>query len=417
MGGNSVQGDRSDAPVVIVGGGQAGAQAATVLRQEGYAGEIVLFGDEPELPYQRPPLSKQYLAGEHGRDQILLRAEPFYHEKGVTLRIGERIDAIDCQESAVIDAHGRALPYSALLLATGGRARRLDLPGAHLDGIHYLRSLADADALRADMQPGRRLLIVGAGYIGLEVASVAVKAGVDVTIVEVEDRILKRVTSPLMSAFYQSLHERHGVRIRTRTAVERFEGDGRVTHALFDGERHPVDVVLIGIGIVPNDELAGNAGIECSDGIVVDAHCLTSQPRVYAAGDCTRHMNALLQRRLRVESVPNAIEQAKVAAAGIAGKSRTYAAMPWFWSDQYGLKLQMAGFSTDADRWVVRGDPDSGRFAVFYLADGALVAVEAVDSPRDFMAGRLFYGRRLDPSRLADPSIDIKTLVESATTH
>jgi 3-phenylpropionate/trans-cinnamate dioxygenase ferredoxin reductase component len=399
-------------PLCIIGAGQAGAQAATVLRQEGYGGEVVLFGDEPHLPYQRPPLSKQYLSGELGKEQILLRAESFYREKGITLRIGDAVRAIDCRAQTLVDASGATTRYASLLLATGGRPRRLSVPGADLGGIHYFRSLDDADGLRAEMGGGRRLIVVGGGYIGLEVASVAVTAGLDVTVVEVEERILKRVTSPAMSAFYHRLHTSHGVKILTGAAVTRFVGNGRITHAWCGGRQLEVDLALIGIGIVPNVELAAAAGIACDNGILVDAHCRTSAPQVYAAGDCTNHVNALLGRRVRLESVPNAVDQAKVAAANLAGKERTYAAVPWFWSDQYGLKLQMVGFSSDGDQQVLRGDPASDRFAMFYLQDGRLVAVEAVNSPREFMAGKLFSRRRLDAELLADPAVEIKSLVQ-----
>jgi 3-phenylpropionate/trans-cinnamate dioxygenase ferredoxin reductase component len=414
---HSRTGDDFTAPIVVIGAGQAGAQAVTVLRQEGYGGEVILFGDEPHLPYQRPPLSKQYLAGELAGDRLALRARQFYRDKGITLRIGETITAVDCAAHAVIDSNGRSTRYGALLLATGARPRRLNIPGAGLAGIHYLRNVDDADAIRGDMRPGRKLMIIGGGYIGLEVASVAATAGLDVTVVEVEERILQRVTTPTMSAFYAQLHRDHGVRILTGTIVERFGGDGRVTHACSGEQRFEVDLVLIGIGVVPNVELAADAGIDCDNGIVVDAYARTSQPRIFAAGDCTNHPNPLLDRRLRLESVPNAMDQAKVAAANLAGGDRIYATVPWFWSDQYGLKLQMAGFSSDADTQILRGDPAAQQFTMLYLRDGRLVGVDAVNSPRDFMAGKLFHGRRLETTRLADPTVELKSALLDRDEH
>ena len=397
---------------VIVGGGHAAGQAAASLRQEGYEGELVILADEPHIPYQRPPLSKQYLAGEQGIDRVYLRAEKFYADKDVDVRMAVRAAGIDRDARTVVLEDGRNVAYDKLLLATGARPRILDIPGADLPGIHYLRTIADSDAIKADMAPGQRLAVVGGGYIGLEVASVAVTAGVSVTVVEMEERILQRVTTPAMSAFYHALHADAGVAIRTGATAEAFVGTDAVTGVrCADGSEIPADVVVVGVGIVPNVELAADAGLPCADGIVVDERCTTTDPDILAAGDCTNHPNPHLDRRLRLESVPNAMEQARVAAANMVGQNRVYSSVPWFWSDQYDLKLQMVGFSADGDTTVTRGDPDARRFAVFHLKDGTLVAADAVNSPREFMACRQLVGKRVDAAQLADPLVDLKTLL------
>ena len=397
---------------VIVGGGHAAGQAAASLRQEGYAGELVILADEPHIPYQRPPLSKQYLAGEQGLDRVYLRAEKFYADKDVDVRMAARAAGVDRDAKTVVLEGGGEIAYDKLLLATGGRPRILDLPGADLPGVHYLRTIADSDAIKADFAPDRRLAVVGGGYIGLEVAAVAVAAGLSVTVIEMEERILQRVTTPAMSAFYHTLHGDAGVTIRTGARAGAFVGTDAVTGVrCADGSEIPADVVVVGVGIVPNVELAADAGLPCGDGIVVDERCTTADPDILAAGDCTNHPNPLLDRRLRLESVPNAMEQARVAAANMLGQDRVYSSVPWFWSDQYDLKLQMVGFATDGDTTVTRGDPEARRFAVFHLKDGTLVAADAVNSPREFMACRQLVGKPVDAARLADPLVDLKTLI------
>ncbi len=401
-------------PIVIIGAGHAAGQAVASLRQEKYEGDIVLIGDESHVPYQRPPLSKQYLSGEHGLDKVYLRPEKFYADRDITLKLDTRVEAIDTKAHTVTTSSGETIPYSKLLIATGGRPRKLTIPGSDLAGIHYLRSIADVDAIRAELAPGKRLAIVGGGYIGLEVAAVAVKAAVDVTVLEMEDRILKRVTTEAMSAYYDALHTGRGVKLRTSAKVTGFTGDGRVTAVNVDGAPPvPADVVIVGIGIIPNVEIAAAAGLTCDNGVVVDDHCRTSDADIYAAGDCTNHPNELLGRRLRLESVPNALDQARVAATNMLGGDAAYAAIPWFWSDQYELKLQMVGFSTDGDTAVVRGDPAANAFATFYLKDGVLVAADAVNSPKEFMACRQMVAKRtrLDPARVADESVSMKELM------
>ena len=399
--------------MIIVGAGHAAGQAAASLRQEGYQGEIVIIGDEPHIPYQRPPLSKQYLSGEHGLERVHLRPEKFYQDKNITVKTGVHVNAIDTAAHTITTDGGETLSYDKLLLATGGRPRRLTIPGHDLRGIHYLRGIDDVDGIRQEMEPGRRMVIVGGGYIGLEVAAVAVTAGLEVHVLEMEQRILQRVTTEQMSAYYHRLHESRGVQVHTGAAVTAFKGNGHVEGVLCgDGDEcYPADIVIVGIGIIPNTEVAQAAGIECSNGIVVDDHCRTSAEDVYAAGDCTNHPNPLLGRRLRLESVPNAMEQARVAAANMTGGDKTYASIPWFWSDQYELKLQMVGFSADGDSAVVRGDMDANQFAVFYLKGGAVVAADAVNSPKEFMICKQLIGKPVDAAVLADLTADLKSLL------
>ncbi len=401
--------------IVIVGGGHAAGQAAASLRQEKYTGEIVILGDEPHLPYQRPPLSKQYLAGQYGIDRVYLRPAKFYDDKGISVCSGARVVGLDPGARTVIRADGGAIRYDKLLLATGARPRKLDVPGGDLAGVHYLRTLADVDAIRQDFQPGRRLAIVGGGYIGLEVAAVAVAAGLRVTVLEMEDRILQRVTTPTMSAFYAAVHTAQGVAIRTAMRVEAFTGSRALRGIVCSGgETVAADLAVVGIGVVPNVELAVAAGLECNDGIVVDEYTRTADPNIQAAGDCANHPNPLLGRRLRLESVPNAMEQSRVAAANLLGGAKSYAAIPWFWSDQYDLKLQMVGFSADGDRQVMRGELDSRQFAIFYLRGNTVVAADAVNRVKEFMTARQLVGREVDAERLRDPQVDIKSALDSA---
>ena len=399
--------------IVIVGGGHAAGQGAASLRQSGYDGKLVIVCDEPHIPYQRPPLSKQYLAGEHGLDRVYLRPEAFYQARGIEIRSGRRAAEIDVKAKTLVFDDASTLAYDKLLLATGARVRKLDIPGGALPGVHYLRNIADADNIKADMAPGRRLTIVGGGYIGLEVASVAVQAGLSVTVLEMEDRILKRVASAEMSTFYHALHTDAGVDIRTGASARRFAGTGRVDQVVCaDGTEVPSDIVVVGVGVAPNIELAQAAGLTCENGILVDERCATSASDIYAAGDCTNHPNPILGRRLRLESVPNAMEQSRVAAANLAGQEKVYANVPWFWSDQYDLKLQMVGFSTDGNSHVVRGDPATRKFVMFHLKDDVLRAADAVNAPREFMTCRQLVGRRVDARQLADASIDLKQLMQ-----
>ncbi len=397
--------------MIIVGAGQAGSQAAASLRQEGYDGEIVIIGDEPHIPYQRPPLSKQYLAGEHGLERVYLRPEKFYADRNISIKSGARVASIDPTAQTVATADGETLSYEKLLLATGSRPRHLQLTGGDLSGVHYLRTIADVDAIRAEMSPGLGVVVVGGGYIGLEVASVCIDAGLKVRVLEMESRILQRVATPAMSEFYHQLHSNRGVCLHTGTTVTGLVGGDRVRQVLCGNTSFNADIVIVGIGIVPNVELAQEAGLACDDGIVVDDHCRTSDQNIYAAGDCTNHPSPLLGRRLRLESVPNAMEQARIAAANMCGGDKVYASVPWFWSDQYELKLQMVGFAADGDTEVLRGNTAQNQFAVFHLRHGKIVAVDAVNSPREFMICRRLIGREVNAEALANPETDLKSLL------
>ena len=400
--------------MVIIGGGQAAGQTVASLRQEGFEGKIILIGDEPTLPYQRPPLSKAYLSGAVPAEKLLVRPEKFYQDRDIEVHLGETVTTIDPAQKTVTTAEG-AFAYDKLLIATGSTPRRLSIPGSDLGGIHYLRTMADVDAIRDQMAQATRLCIVGGGYIGLEVASVAVSQGLSVDVLEMEERILQRVTTPFMSAFYQQLHESRGVTIHTQTGCSGFRGkDNAVTHVRCGETEIEADLVIVGIGIIPNIQLAHDAGLDCDNGITVDDHCQTSDPDIYAAGDCTNHPNPILGRRLRLESVPNAMDQARTAAANMLGGDKTYAAVPWFWSDQYELKLQMLGFSGEADESVLRGNPDTLQFAQFYLANGKVIAVDAVNSPKEFMVAKQLYGLAVATDALANPEVDLKTLLPSA---
>lgn len=399
--------------IVVIGAGQAAGQAAASLRQEGFEGEITIIGDEAQAPYQRPPLSKAYLSGEVGLDRVLVRPENFYADKGINLQTGVRVEGINRADKTIATSTGSTLSYDKLLIATGSRPRILNIEGSDLEGLHYLRTVDDVDGIRTAMEAAKNVCIVGGGYIGLEVAAVAKKAGHNVTVLEMEDRILQRVTTAEMSEFYHALHTGRGVDIRVNTMVSGFAGEnGRVTSVLCGDESIPADLVIVGIGIIPNVELAEAAGLTCDNGIVVNDHCQTSDPDIYAAGDCTNHPNPILDRRLRLESVPNAMEQARTACSNMLGGDKTYAAVPWFWSDQYELKLQMVGFSADGDQSVLRGDKASNEFAVFYLKDGNVVAVDAVNSPKEFMVAKQLYGKAVNEADLANPAFELKELLK-----
>ena len=400
--------------MVIIGAGHAAGQAAASLRQEKYEGPITIVGDEPHVPYQRPPLSKQYLSGEQEIDRVYLRPQKFYDDKDVKLILNTSATAIDRDAKTVSLDNGETLEYEKLIISTGSRPRILNIEGSDLGGIHYLRTIGDVDAIRAEMGDAKNLVIVGGGYIGLEVASVGVEAGLNVHVLEMEERILQRVTTPEMSEYYHNLHKGRGVNIHTQTGVTGFSGDGRVAKVLCgDAGEFDADLVIVGIGIIPNVELAEAAGLEVDNGIVVNERCETSDPDIFSAGDCTNHPNPLLNRRLRLESVPNAMEQARVCASNMLGGDKTYASIPWFWSDQYELKLQMVGFSADGDQQVVRGNMAENQFAVFYLNDGKVVSADAVNSPKEFMICKQLVGKAVDVEALADPESDLKALLSN----
>jgi len=400
------------ARIVIIGAGHAGGTAAALLRQYSYAGAIALIGDEPIAPYQRPPLSKAWLKGEANADDLMLKDADFYPEQNIDLRLNTRVARIDRAAKTVVLKSGEALAYDHVILATGARARPLPVPGADLAGVLVLRTAADAEHLKATIGPGKRLAIIGGGYIGLEAAASARALGAEAVVIEREPRVLARVACETLSTFFQTYHAAKGVAFELNAGVAAIEGaGGKVTGVkLTDGRVIACDAALVGVGAIPNVELARDAGLDCVDGVVVDADARTSDRAIFAIGDVTHRPMPLYDRMFRLESVPNALEQAKQAAAAICGRPGPTPEVPWFWSDQYDLKLQIAGVPFDADDIVVRGDPASARFAVFHLKAGVLLAVEAVNAPPEFMAGKQLIGQRrpVARDRLADTSISMK---------
>jgi 3-phenylpropionate/trans-cinnamate dioxygenase ferredoxin reductase subunit len=400
--------------VVIVGAGHGAGQVCVSLRQNGFEGAITMIGEETWYPYQRPPLSKKYLSGEMPAERLYFKPPSFYTDQEIDVLLGTRVSGIDLSAKAVSTGNGESLDWDHLVLATGSRPRRLEVDGSSLAGIHYLRGIDDVDGIRDSLAPGRRLAIIGAGYIGLEVAAVAARAGLKVTVIEMEDRVMSRVVTPELSRFYEEVHRGEGVRFEMSTGVKRFSGKRDVDGVVLDsGATVDVDAVVVGIGIVPNVELAASAGLEVSNGIVVDDHCRASSAGVYGIGDCTWHPNTLLGCELRLESVHNALEQAKTAAANICGKDTAYAQVPWFWSDQYDLKLQIAGLSRGYDEFVMRGEPESRSFSCLYLRDGRLISVDAVNCPKDFVQSKALIAAhaKIDPGILADTGIQLKDMV------
>jgi 3-phenylpropionate/trans-cinnamate dioxygenase ferredoxin reductase subunit len=404
---------------VIVGAGFAAGECAIRLRQAGYAKTITMIGAEQHYPYHRPPLSKAYLSGTVTQDTLLLRPDAAYKKANIGFAGGVTVEAIDRAAKTIrLSGGGIPMSYDALVLATGGHARRLNCPGAELDGLYYLRTLEDVAAIRARMAAGRRLVIVGGGYIGLEVAAVAVKLGVDVTVVEAAPRVLARVAGQEISAFYEQMHRDAGVAVLTGVSVAALvPGPGLPQSvggvALADGRTLPADFVIAGVGLVPNDGLARQAGLRVENGIWVDEYCRTEDPAVLAIGDCANHPSAFLGRRVRLESVPNAIEQARVAADTLTGKLAPYAAVPWFWSDQYDLKLQAVGLADGHDQVVLRGSMQARSFRVFYIRAGVLIAADAVNKPGEFMMARRLVGAGVAPdaAALADTGRALKDLI------
>jgi 3-phenylpropionate/trans-cinnamate dioxygenase ferredoxin reductase subunit len=394
------------------------------LRQEGFAGRILMIGEESHLPYQRPPLSKAYLSGQATADALYLKPQATYDRAQIEIMVNTRVESVDRAAKCVVLTDGRKIHYDKLALTTGGRVRRLPTPGAdvaeQMSNFHYIRNIDDIDRLRRHFEHGLRLVIIGGGYIGLEVAAVAQKRGLHVVVLEALPRVLARVTAPELSQFYERIHREAGVDVRTSVQVTGFELDASrdavSAVTLGDGTRVPADVVVAGIGLIPNVELAQAAGLTVDNGIVVDEFTCTSDPDIYAAGDCTNHPSALYGRRIRLESVPNAVEQARTMAAAICGRPKPYNAVPWFWSDQYNLKLQMVGLSQGYDQFVLRGSSSGTAFSAFYLKDGKVIAADAVNRAPDFMMAKRLVseGVKVDAKSLADESVPLKSLLPSA---
>lgn len=400
--------------VVIVGASHASAQLCASLRQEGWDGEILLIGDEPSLPYHRPPLSKTYLAGRTTLAELQIRKPDFYDKQRVVFRQG-RVTQIDRHQRTLLLADGETVDYDELVLCLGARPRRLEVPGVDLANVHYLRDAADIEAIRASLTTAAHAVIIGAGYIGLETAASLRQLGVSVTLLEAADRVLQRVTAAEVSAFYDRIHREEGVDIRIGAGVVELEGDEQVSSVrLADGDTIDADLVIVGIGVLPNVDLAHEAGLSVDNGIVIDTFGRTSDPHIYAAGDCANHFDTRYGRRLRLESVPNATAHAKSVAAAICGKEKPIDALPWFWSDQYDLKLQIVGLNTGYDEVVVRGDAATGRdFACFYLHHGRVVAADCVNRPEEFIFGKRAIAQDLVPDRdrLADSEVSLQDLL------
>jgi 3-phenylpropionate/trans-cinnamate dioxygenase ferredoxin reductase component len=400
--------------IMIVGAGQAAVQTVDTLRRRGFTGKVTLVGEEPWLPYQRPPLSKKYLAGTLERERLLIRPAQFFAEHRVTTHLGRRVTDLAPRERHVRLDDQQVLPWDALLLATGSRPRTLLVPGAQLPGVHTLRSIADVDRIRAECRPGGHLVIIGGGYIGLEVAATARELGMEVTVLEMAERIMNRVTCPQVAAFYAAEHARAGVRILCNARLRALHPDpatGRVRAVLTeDGAEHGADLVVVGIGVVPADELAKAAGLDCENGVVTDGHCRTSHEGIWAAGDCASHLNRQYGRHLRLESVDNAFEQGTTVALNMLGTPTPHDKVPWFWSDQYDLKLIIVGVGFGYDTVVMRGVPATRSFSACYLRGGELVAIDSINAPKDQMAARKLIAAhaRPDPARLADPAVPLK---------
>ncbi len=402
------------ATILIIGAGQAGAQATDTLRRGGFEGRIVLIGDEPRLPYQRPPLSKKYLAGDLTEDRLLIRHQSYYDEHRVELRLGLPATRIEPSARRVVLGGGEELAYDRLMLCIGAKARPLTCPGTDLTGVHYLRGIADVAAIREGLKPGARVVIIGGGYIGLETAATASHLGCTVTVLEMTDRVMNRVVAPCVSEFFAQQHRMHGVKIVCNTRVVRLEGAGRVERVVCaDGGDYQADLVVVGVGAEPNTALASAAGLECENGIVVDQYCRTGDIAIYAAGDCTNHPSLRFGMRVRLESVDNAFEQAKTAALNILERPTVHDRVPWFWSDQFDIKLLIVGLSHGFDQQVVRGDPATRSFSVCYLKGGELLAVEAINHSTDYMAARKLIAERarLDPDKVADPKVALKAAI------
>ncbi|MBJ2303759.1 MULTISPECIES: NAD(P)/FAD-dependent oxidoreductase [unclassified Pseudomonas] len=415
----------SDSPcTLIVGSGHAGCEAAFALRQNGYTGRVVLVGNEASLPYQRPPLSKGFLAGALDDQALLIRPAAAYEKANIETRMGVQVVALNAAHKTVELSDGSTLSYSHLILATGSRPRHLvDLdPDLPLANLHYLRTLAHAQQLREQMLEGKRLIIIGGGYIGLEVAAVAIKRGVKVILIESMDRILARVTAPEVSTFYQQVHQAEGAILHLNAQLERLnlnsKGERVESVQLRDGSVFPADLVLVGIGAIANTELAEQAGLEIDNGIVVDENTHTSDPFIHAVGDCCNHPSEHYSRRLRLESIPNAIEQARTAALAICAKPVPYRSVPWFWSDQYDLKLQTVGLSQGHDQTCLRGSPALRSFVVFYLREGVVIAADCINRPLELaLIKKLVHGRLApDIRRLTDDSMALKDILAQSTT-
>jgi 3-phenylpropionate/trans-cinnamate dioxygenase ferredoxin reductase subunit len=400
--------------IVIIGSGQAAIQAMMSLKRNEFTGSIKIIGEEDHLPYQRPPLSKDFLLDEYKPERISLKKKEFYEENRVDLILGKRAESIDTILKEIILSDKNKIDYDQLIIATGSRVRKLNVPGSDKKGLYYLRDLDDASALKQQLKENKKLVIVGAGYIGLEVASVAASLGVEVTVIEMASRVMSRTVDPIISSYYQKLHESHGVKIHLDNGLKEFEGDASVTAVLCsDGLRLEADLVVIGAGVLPNQEIAIKAGLECNNGIMVNEFGETSNEHVFACGDCTNHPNKGLNIRLRLESVHNAMEQSKTVANTIMGNREPYDQVPWFWSDQYDHKLQLVGISGEHDETIMRGSESEQKFLLFYLKNSELIAVNAINSSKEFLICRKLVANKVKISSdvIKNQSINLNSLL------
>ncbi len=406
---------------MIVGTGQAGFQTAASLRSEGYAEPITLIGEEPHIPYNRPPLSKGFVLGTQDAESIELRPVNFYKTHQINLLCGERVVGISRAEKQIEIASGGNLSYDSLVLAVGASNRRLPVPGGDLDGVLYLRSLAEAIFIKKRIEESQRIVVIGGGFIGLELAAVAGALGKSVTVIEALPRVMARVVAPIISELFRELHTSRGVKILCGATVTEIRGiNGHANEVVVsDGSVHPADLVLVGIGVVPNIELAREASLTTSNGIAVDEYLETADKNIFAIGDCAEYPNAFAGGRVRLESVQNAADQAQCIASTIAGKRTKYNSLPWFWTDQYEIKLQMAGISAGHDRVVTRGNAEARKLSVFYFRNGKLIAVDSINRPVDHMLGRklIASGARLTPEECADESVDLKRIPTDPYVH
>lgn len=400
--------------VVIAGAGQAAIQAATSLRAEGFEGDILLIADEPDMPYQKPPLSKGFLMDKLKEKNLLFKTERFYEGKNVQLALSERITALDVEAKKVITEKSEH-SYDDLIIATGTRNRILKIEGSELSNIHYLRSLEDCNKLKAAFPSAKKMIVVGGGFIGLEIAAAAAEKEMEVDVIELQSRLMARVLPPVISDVFEAKHKDKGVRLHFNKSVTKFLGDGNVSGVeLDDGTQMHADIVVVGIGVVPNDEFAKAAGIACSNGIDVNEFTQTNVPNVYAIGDIANHTNKYMNATLRLESVQNAMDQGKIAAKHITGNPEVYDFVPWFWTHQFELKLQMAGNNQNFDRTVIRGNVEEEKYSVFYLAEGKLIGVDSINRASDHMAARKLIQAGVTPTdeQIQDLDFKLKTIIQ-----
>lgn len=399
--------------IVIIGAGHAAGQLLVTLKQKEFSGKITLIGEEAYYPYKRPPLSKTYLADELTLDRLLVKPPSFYEDIQTSVLLNTKVSFVDRSNKVVQTKDGKHITYDKLIFATGARPRKINLPGSNLKGIFYLRNIDHVKRIKSKLSPDSVITIVGAGYIGLEVAAVAAKIGAEVTVVEAKDRVMNRVVSKEISNFYENEHKKHGVKIILSSKIDAFLGDKNVTSVkLSDGKTIKTNIVIIGIGAIPNTEIAAQTDLGIDDGIIVNSRCLTEDPHIYAIGDCTSHPNVLLGKSIRLESVHNAVEQAKIAAENICGIDNHYKSIPWFWSDQYDIKLQIAGLSYKYDETVIRGKIESRSFSCIYIKDQFIIAIDSINNPGDFIQGKLLIENKtkIDRETLSNPKIMLKDM-------